>query len=56
MNPEDQPKINDVKIIVTKVPFKCPICAGFGTLGYGKKVCHGCDGRGFVIISQEDTK
>jgi DnaJ-class molecular chaperone len=29
---------------------KCPVCNSFGTLQYGKVTCHGCRGRGFIII------
>ena len=38
-----------------KIPFKCPVCNGFGTLKYGTIKCQGCDGRGWVVIDQ-DTK
>ncbi len=31
----------------------CPVCNGFGTLSYGKKKCHACNGRGFVVINNE---
>jgi DnaJ-class molecular chaperone len=29
---------------------KCPVCNGFGTLKYGTLVCHGCGGKGWVLI------
>ncbi len=32
---------------------RCPNCNGFGTLAFGKKVCHSCQGKGFVIIPNE---
>lgn len=50
----EQPKINDTKIIATRLPFKCPVCGGFGTLQYGKKTCHGCEGKGYIVIAQEE--
>ena len=54
MKQEDQAKINDTKIEVNKVPFKCPVCGGFGTLKYGTIKCHGCDGKGFIVVAQEE--
>ena len=42
------------KIIPKKIPFRCPNCSGFGTLRYGKLECHSCEGRGFIIINQEE--
>ena len=32
---------------------KCPVCNSFGTLQYGKKVCHGCHGKGYIIIDNK---
>ncbi len=29
---------------------KCPVCNGYGTVNYGKKTCHGCSGRGFIVL------
>ncbi len=29
---------------------KCPVCNGFGTLKYGTIKCHGCKGRGYVLV------
>ena len=36
-----------------KIPFKCPLCNGFGTLKYGEKICQACNGKGIVVIDQE---
>ena len=36
-----------------KVPFKCPVCNGFGTLKYGAITCQACAGKGYVIVDQE---
>lgn len=52
-NTKELAKINDTKIEATRLPFKCPVCGGFGTLAYGRKVCHGCEGKGFIVVSQE---
>jgi DnaJ-class molecular chaperone len=38
------------------IPFKCPVCNGFGTLKYGEIVCHACDGKGFIVVDQEREK
>ena len=42
------------KIAPTHIPFKCPICNGYGTLGRSPQIteCHGCDGTGIVIVEQ----
>lgn len=44
------------KIIPKTVPFRCPVCNGFGTVGkYKYKTrCHGCDGLGWVSVYQEE--
>ena len=40
------------------VPFKCVNCSGYGTVQYGKKICHSCNGRGYILVDQrpEDNK
>jgi len=30
---------------------KCPVCEGSGK--YKKKECHGCDGKGWILIPEE---
>lgn len=29
---------------------RCPVCNGFGTLKYGSLICHGCSGKGYILI------
>ncbi len=29
---------------------RCPVCNGFGTLSFGKKVCHVCKGRCYLLV------
>lgn len=29
---------------------KCPVCNGFGTLKWGKITCHGCLGKGYILL------
>lgn len=48
--------MDDSPIKPKLVPFKCPVCNGFGTLKYGQKTCQACDGKGYVVISQEGEK
>ena len=43
----------EVKVEPKKIPFKCPLCNGFGTLKYGAKICQACNGKGIVIINQD---
>ena len=33
-----------------QLPIKCPVCNGFGNLKYGTLTCHGCKGRGYVLV------
>lgn len=47
-------KINDTKIIPKILPFRCPVCKGFGTVNYGKHKCKACDGKGYILVSQEE--
>lgn len=47
-----------IKIIVEKVKPSataqaCPVCNTFGTIGYAKRTCHGCGGRGYILIPIE---
>jgi RecJ-like exonuclease len=39
-----------------KIPFKCPVCNGFGTVKFGQLVCQACDGKGYVVVNQEGEK
>lgn len=57
MNTDSQ----QIKIIVKKtkptaIAQTCPVCNSFGTLSYGKKVCHGCGGKGYILIPTEEVK
>ena len=40
----------EIKFNPQFVAQKCPVCNGFGTLKYGQLVCHGCQGKGFILI------
>lgn len=44
------------KVKPSQVGQKCPVCSGFGTLKYGKIKCHGCDGKGFILVPAEEVE
>ena len=48
--------VNDVKIEPKYLPFRCPVCNGFGTLKNGELTCHACNGKGYVVISNRDRE
>lgn len=41
------------EVIIKKIPFKCVVCNGFGTVASGRKPCPGCDGKGYIIVDQD---
>ena len=46
--------VDNINNIKTKyIPFKCPVCNGWGSLSYGRKICHACKGKGYVMVNQE---
>lgn len=55
MNP-NIPTTKPIEIAEVKPAYyaqKCPVCNGFGTLRFGKEVCHGCKGKGYILIPTE---
>lgn len=47
-------KIASREIFIPKsIAQRCPVCNGFGSLKYGSLVCHGCDGKGYVLVPVE---
>lgn len=46
----EAPEIKHIK--PNTLPFKCPNCNGYGSVGYAKKVCHSCAGTGVVFVPQ----
>lgn len=49
------------KCVPTHIPFKCPVCNGFGTVNWGKSKCQACETRGYVLVpvvqkEKEDEK
>jgi DnaJ-class molecular chaperone len=47
-------KVNDTKIIPKVLPFRCPVCKGFGTVNYGRQTCKACEGKGYILVDQEE--
>ena len=45
--------IQTTEVKPKRVPFRCPVCNGFGTLKHGSKTCQACSGTGYVVIEQE---
>lgn len=39
-----------------RIAQKCPVCNGFGTLAHGSKTCQGCDGKGWIVVDQQDRR
>jgi len=39
-----------------QIPHKCPVCNGFGTLKWGKTVCHACKGCGYILVPAREDK
>lgn len=51
LEPINTSEANDIRI--RKVPFRCVVCKGFGRVNYGKKICHACKGKGYLLVVQE---
>lgn len=42
------------KVIKPKrLPFICPNCGGRGHVGYEKRVCVSCKGKGVIVVEQD---
>ncbi len=39
-----------------KTPVRCVVCNGFGTLKYGTLQCHGCNGKGYILVDAIPTE
>jgi len=48
--------INGVKIDPKYLPFRCPVCNGFGTLRHGTKTCQACRGKGYILVPNKDRQ
>ncbi len=45
-----------IKVKPNRLPFTCPNCGGRGTVGYEKRICVSCKGKGVILVDQKDTK
>ena len=45
------PTVMNVKPV--GIPFRCVVCNSFGTLSSGTKICHACDGKGYILVPIE---
>ncbi len=57
MDPKNS--ITEIEVIKVKpknVPVVCPVCRNFGTVGFAKKVCHGCQGKGYILVEAEEVE
>ena len=48
--------IQEVKIKPNRIPFRCPVCNGFGSLKHGSLECHACKGKGFVVVDNKERQ
>lgn len=54
LKPDGFTKVKKVK--PTHVGQKCPVCNSFGTVGHIKKICHGCQGKGYVLVPATEVE
>lgn len=54
------PQVKYEKITPEVHAEKCPVCSGFGSLKHGSLVCHGCEGKGYILVpnftEEEDAR
>ena len=48
-------KIKPVKVKPKYLPVKCPVCNGFTTVSFDKKLCKVCDGKGVLFVPCEEV-
>lgn len=49
------------KVVIERAKAKfvaqtCVVCNGFGTLRHGTLKCHGCAGKGYILIPTTDEE
>ena len=44
------------KIEPNRIPFRCPVCNGFGTVKHGSLTCHACGGKGYVVVDNKERQ
>ena len=43
-----------VKVKPIHAPVKCVVCNGYGTVTKERRVCHGCGGKGYILVDAEE--
>lgn len=56
MNSQKQLDINIEKVKPKLIGQKCPVCSGFGRVNWQKQICHGCSGKGYILVPAEEVK
>lgn len=36
------------------IPVKCPVCNGYGEVGYARVQCRACKGEGYLLVPPKD--
>lgn len=52
----NSPIVSDIRVTPRIIPFRCPNCKGYGTVQFGKKRCHTCNGSGIILVNQQDAE
>ena len=56
MNNQKPVNVEVEKIKVRAIGQKCPVCSGFGRVNWQKQICHGSEGKGYILIPAEEVK
>lgn len=56
MDKQNELSINDTKIKVTRVPFRCVVCNGWGTVSNAHRTCQACGGKGVIFVDQPERQ
>ncbi len=56
MDFQKQFEVKIEKIKAKSIAQKCPVCAGFGRVNWQKQICHGCDGKGYILVPAEEIR
>lgn len=47
----------EIKPVKAKyLPVRCVVCGGFGHVSNQHITCHGCQGRGFILVETKDEE
>jgi DnaJ-class molecular chaperone len=49
-------EVQEAEFIPAAIAQKCPVCNGFGTLRHGDLICHGCTGKGYVLVPTQKNE